>query len=500
MMDLEGKIDLKLQEGELYVGWSEVSITPPKPVKLRGQFYERISQYVQSEIVVSVLALETRDSQGESMEQLMIGACDLCDVSKELLAAVRERLAGKLQGFNLEKLFLSATHTHTGPVVGDGLNVAGEHIYKYIPEKMWPPTEDAAGIMEAGEYREFLIERLCTAFMDAWENRKLGLVNWQLGHAVVGHNRRLVYDDGSAQMYGSSDTINFDCIEGPVDHGLELLYLWDETEKVTGVVVNVACPSQVVEGQYFISADYWDTVREELRKSLSADLFILPLCGAAGDQSPRDLIRRGRGEPSMREVEGAVEMGKRIATAVVSKYEAAAEDKKGKLEFGHLVANIDLPVKTVTRQEYEEAKLKFSTFINSKKPGERIQISEISRFLHVPGGIIERFESQQHTAFYSPEIHVIRLGEIAIASNPFELFTDYGLRMKARSRAEQLFIIQLACDSGKYLPTAKAARGGSYSAIVASGIVGPEGGRILVEQTVKMINNLFRPYLDSDIT
>ena len=95
---------------------------------------------------------------------------------------------------------------------------------------------------------------------------------------------------------------------------------------------------------------------------------------------------------------------------------------------------------------------------------------------------------------------MIRLGEIAIASNPFELFTDYGLRMKARSRAEQLFIIQLACDSGKYLPTAKAARGGSYSAIVASGIVGPEGGRILVEQTVKMINNLFRPYLDSDIT
>ena len=85
----------------------------------------------------------------------------------------------------------------------------------------------------------------------------------------------------------------------------------------------------------------------------------------------------------------------------------------------------------------------------------------------------------------------MRLGDIAITSNPFELFTDYGLQIKARSKAFQTFIVQLACDKGKYLPTEKAVKGGDYSAIVASGIVGPEGGQILVNQTVKMINNMW---------
>ena len=66
---------------------------------------------------------------------------------------------------------------------------------------------------------------------------------------------------------------------------------------------------------------------------------------------------------------------------------------------------------------------------------------------------------QQRTPFYTAEIHIIRLGNIAIASNPFELYTDYGLRMKALSRADQTFIVQLACDAGRYLPTERIIRG-----------------------------------------
>ena len=41
------------------------------------------------------------------------------------------------------------------------------------------------------------------------------------------------------------------------------------------------------------------------------------------------------------------------------------------------------------------------------------------------------------------ECHVIRLGNIAFASNQFELFMDYEQRIQARSPAEQTFIIQL---------------------------------------------------------
>jgi len=33
-------------------------------------------------------------------------------------------------------------------------------------------------------------------------------------------------------------------------------------------------------------------------------------------------------------------------------------------------------------------------------------------------------------------LHIIRLGNIAIATSPFELFLDYGNQIKARSLAE----------------------------------------------------------------
>ena len=88
------------------------------------------------------------------------------------------------------------------------------------------------------------------------------------------------------------------------------------------------------------------------------------------------------------------------------------------------------------------------------------------------------------------ELHVLRLGDVAIASNHFELFTQYGIQMKAKSRALHTFVIQLA-GPGTYVPTPFAAAGGGYSAIVPSNEVGPEGGQLLVDETVAVVNGLF---------
>ena len=50
--------------------------------------------------------------------------------------------------------------------------------------------------------------------------------------------------------------------------------------------------------------------------------------------------------------------------------------------------------------------------------------------------------------------------------------------------------IQLA-GPGSYVPTPRAARGGGYSAIVESNVVGPEGGQALTDRTVELINSLW---------
>ena len=74
-----------------------------------------------------------------------------------------------------------------------------------------------------------------------------------------------------------------------------------------------------------------------------------------------------------------------------------------------------------------------------------------------------------------------------MATNPFELYLDYGMRMKARSPAIQTFLIQLSNGSYGYLPPYRSTVGGSYGAEPASTLIGPEGGQELVENTLELI-------------
>ena len=49
--------------GRLLIGWAEESIVPEKKVSLAGQFFERISEYVESEITVTAMAVEADDNE-----------------------------------------------------------------------------------------------------------------------------------------------------------------------------------------------------------------------------------------------------------------------------------------------------------------------------------------------------------------------------------------------------------------------------------------------------
>jgi hypothetical protein len=89
-------------------------------------------------------------------------------------------------------------------------------------------------------------------------------------------------------------------------------------------------------------------------------------------------------------------------------------------------------------------------------------------------------------------MHLIRIGNIAFATNPFELFHEFGLRIKARVKAEQVFVVQLANGIGGYLPTEAAVAGGSYSSKPASTTCGPESGDLLVEVTLEKLNKMWR--------
>lgn len=107
--------------------------------------------------------------------------------------------------------------------------------------------------------------------------------------------------------------------------------------------------------------------------------------------------------------------------------------------------------------------------------------------------MVARYELQKTEPFYRAEIHAVRLDDLAIVTNPFELYTDYGVRIKARSPATQTSVVQLTADCAAYLPTERAVQGGGYSGRIDDGVVGPEGGRVLVEETSRLLKSMWAP-------
>lgn len=425
------------QERPLLVGWSAVDITPEKPVALIGQLQKRISQKVRDPLTATALALETRGQDGER-EQVIMVSCDVLFIRKAVQERLRKLVKPKIPDFDTDKLLLNGTHTHTAPGFIDG---AFNGLYD---------VSNDPGVMKASEYADFFLGRVAGAVVDAWQKRRPGGMSWGLGNAVVGRNRRAVYFDGSSKMYGNTNQEDFSNIEGYEDAGVEMLFFWGADRRLTGVVVNVACPSQETENLSEVSADFWHDVREALRKRLHADLFVLPQCGAGGDQSPH-LLYRKRAEAIMLERRGITrrqEIARRIADAVENVFPLAAKEIKTDVVFRHTVARVSLP-------PHEPPALPFY---------ETDPIDPI-------------------------EFHVLRVGAVALATNPFELFHDYGVRIKARSPATLTFLVQLACQNNGYLPTEKAVKGGGYSA--DKFVVGPKGGQVLVNETVALIRSMW---------
>lgn len=63
---------------------------------------------------------------------------------------------------------------------------------------------------------------------------------------------------------------------------------------------------------------------------------------------------------------------------------------------------------------------------------------------------LPEYEEQPDEPSCELVLHVLRIGELPTATNPFKLSLDYGLRMKTRSRAQRTVVVQLACDRYRY--------------------------------------------------
>lgn len=494
---------------KLLVGFAEESLVHEKRIRLAGQFYERLSEGIESEITATAMAVTSGG------EQMIMVSGDLTSVPEYLLGLVREKVAKENKEIDPMKITITATHTHASHLFANPETKAVETFaVKFLKEigasdKEYKPlvTMDDT-ILDPADATLFVAEKIAKAVLKAWENREEVLYTNDFGRAAVGMCRRVRYNDGSAQMWGDVNSAAFTELEGGNDSGIELLYFFNKNKELKGIVANIACPSQILEHRNLISADYWGRAKAVIREKLGANVHLIALGGAGGDQCPRDLVRwvqpenplkdpnikrpnvlYRKADPSMFDVEGCTRAGKRVANEILLVLEELGELKSDAV-FCHKVINMQLPLRKATLAEYNNALREIDYYIEKSKDKETFTFEDTAA-IHVHTGTIQRFRQQQDTEIFTVEVHVIRFGDVAFVTNPFELFLDFGNRIKARSYAHQTFIAQLTNGRGGYLPTERAEKGGHYSAYISSGNVGHEGGDLYARLCIEEINKMF---------
>ncbi|MBR6372616.1 MAG: hypothetical protein IKS20_05485 [Victivallales bacterium] len=494
-------------DDSLKIGWARQDITPSGPCLLAGQQFPRLSTGVADRLTVTALAL---DCNGE--KAVMVSA-DIINFSIYLLNACRQRLAKELPDLPGECVFASGTHSHTAPAYG-----------KVVPPDMWMQAKPGGckwgsegmdvdeirkehpDFVDSQQYFDLLVEKASLAIAEAWRSRKPGKVAYGLGTAVVGENRRTVHRDKGANIYAPSTKESYLNVEGHVDHDVNVLATYDMKGALTGVLVNLACPAQTSEAFKVVSADFWNEVRLEIERRFGKGVHLLPQCSAAGDQSPHRLLNcaadarmmrlRGQMEKDMVEwgwgkraynwdynLARRKEIARRIAVALEDVLPSINKTAEAAPTMRHLCRNLQLPRRPITAEEAEKARKSLEEKLAYMKEQGWDYWGTIGALRRV----IDRYEHPQE--YYNMEMHVLRMGDACFATNSFELYLDYGERIKGLSPAVQTFLVQLAGD-GTYLPTPRT-NGSGYGAAPTSCPVTFQGGEALVNETVNAIKECF---------
>ncbi len=508
---------------KLRYGWASRDLSTDAPIVITGQAHQRISQGTHDPVTTTALVLEREG-------QTAVFVClDTTGINSYLVDEVREKTHALRKDIPAESIMISATHSHTGTC-----HKLNEYLFKASDD-----PQDAMPInfeyVNTDDYRHFLSDTMAEMIVEAWDKRSEGGIAYGYGYAVVAHSRRVTYFDdvstrpgankgnntyainGHAVMYGNTNDENFAGYEAGADHFINILYTFDKDQKLTGAILNVPCPSQCSESEWMLSASYWHETRQRIREKYG-DIFIMTHCAAAGDLSPRILhykqaekrrftLKYG-GEETITEEFTRRDIAERIADAFDEVLSWAKKDIRTDMVLEHRVTVTELERTKISREQYEDCKrgleeLRQQSFADTGDvKADLIRNSTlVSNRARLIAGIKLYEKMQQGVTTAQSEVHTIRLGDIAFATNVDELYMDFQHRVQARSPFEQTFVIQLVgqpsnltqvsgSDSTWYLCTQRGLENKGYSASIFCTRVSPEGGQQWVNCVVDELKQL----------
>lgn len=401
-----------------HVGVAELDVTPDYPVRLSG-FGGRRDESAGVTQRIWAKAMVFRDRAGDSGTEEVNGAerlgppfvlvtVDNLGIPDEMVRQVAGRLADA--GVALERLAVTATHTHTAPMLtGVAPTLFGTPI---------PPDHQA----RIDRYTRELTDHLERVIRMALGAVRPARVAWGIGQVGFAKNRRTA--------------------DGPVDHDLPVLAVYADRDEggadpdPVAVYFTYACHC-VTLSHNEISGD-WAGYAQERVEAAFPGAIAMGSIGCGADQNPNSGVTGDR-------VEIAAAQGQEIA------------DETERVEAAGLE-----PLTAALATRYERISLPFDSLPTRDEWEARAARQDaIGYHARVNLERLDRGEPLQTELDYPVQTWLFG-DQLAMVFLPGEVVVDYALRLKREFDRNRLWIHAYANDAPCYIPSERILREGGY--------------------------------------
>jgi hypothetical protein len=409
--------------GKLKAGTSKVNITSYAGINLSG-FGSRTkgSLGIHDDLYAKAAVLD------DGKTKVGIVSCDLLNLDESSIVSIRER-AQRLTEINGENIFISTTHTHSGPLTS--------------------PLR-GFGVLDR-EWVNVLEKKIAGAIFVADNNLKESKIGAGKGYAEINLNRREKREDRI--VLGANPG-------GVIDHEVGVIRVDDIDDNPMCVMVNYACHPVVLGGNnYFISADFPGYAMKLIEKVNSGNAVAMFLNGTTGNLNPTKVGGT---------FEEARQRGTVLAAEAIKVYETIDTSPDAEIHAVKEIVNLrsgELPSEDELKVIIDNRKKEIKSSVREYQSDREITLTWAEDALRMT-------RNNKKKAVIPTEIQVLRLGDIILTGIPGEVFVEIGLEIKAGSPFKYTFPIGYTNGCIGYMPTKKAFQEGGYETHTAYRLYG----------------------------
>ena len=437
------------------VGYAQEIITPPTGVGLAGYFNERPNEGMYDDLMVKVALIESKGTLFGFM------TFDLCNISKDLFAAIYAKIEAEFGAAMVDNLIISATHTHTGP--------------EFRARAGKPLSERA----------QFAFNMTADAALRALRRAKMNLLPAQLEVGSVYNNpygfvRRYWMKNGTIVTNPGWGNPDIDKPESDFDRTINILKVVQGGRPAV-IIANIGNHGDTIGGSV-VSADWYGRFTQEIQHELKSSLPVLVVDDASGDINHFDFHQKIN-QSSYAE---AVRIGRGYARIVLDALDQLEPVEEAEVEVKN--CKVVIPHRKLTEAELAEAKHIMATVPDIKKEGD-FESQDLAN--KVPAAL--RYFAQRaidchekSVPSHEGRLTSIKLGrQIAFVSLPGEPFNGISRAIRAKSPCKYTFVIELAQSVSGYVPMRECFARGGYEVQAGVDTPGQDAADAIIDASLK---------------